>query len=741
MAEGNYDTPNSWRHCLNWLIELQLIRSDDSLTKETSTIVELQNRFLNGVLLCKVLRCVRNDLKEKYPSPINMTQKSKYVWKGNLELFKKMCKEFGISSSQIFKSDDLSDFNCFLQVLTTLSIISETDEALKLAKSFKFKEMKIESHDLNYGLFEFEDSDINNYLTYYDLNPMEKDFSQNIPGLSQISDELENIPQLPEPVSNPQRCEVIHYELLENEQKYLKTLTLGIKLEKRLGEYFGGCECKTIFYKFKELKDLHTNLLEHLRASYPYNFNYIKAGFESNATEFLTYLEYCSKYPKHSNNFKMFKECDGRTATEIRIIENEYGDIQMGFMLAAYDRITTYIKKLQNLRLMCTSETDFLCVSDALVIMVQLGNLIGTYVTDEEVRNIFKEEIFDDLHKIPENIRNFESSGRHIFDDCIQIAKQKQKSNVYEAQIFIFEEAILLFRRPQNQIYKQIPLFSKDCKYQFYKIYFLSEVFPKLAPNVHSHLLPEKQSRVSEFTLDGHVTMDSICFIPLSLHRESEVRAAILNAKNKNIYKERSRLNYHDFSLHTLSIDNIREDIVCDLCFKYFFGNYGQCYMCHTCKIKCHSYCLLFAPEIACGNSYLNQNRILRKPWWEGETSRTESEELLAKLSYEPNSFLVRWSSNTGFPVLSVCCSVSNTTSASSRGTNIIVKHIIIESSFDGFKFKGSVNGRVFRTLSELVKYFGEINISHFLPSIDANATLKKTLNTFFQETDFSHQG
>lgn len=79
MAEGNYDTPNSWRHCLNWLIELQLIRSDDSLTKETSTIVELQNRFLNGVLLCKVLRCVRNDLKEKYPSPINMTQKSKVI--------------------------------------------------------------------------------------------------------------------------------------------------------------------------------------------------------------------------------------------------------------------------------------------------------------------------------------------------------------------------------------------------------------------------------------------------------------------------------------------------------------------------------------------------------------------------------------------------------------------------------------------------------------------------------------
>ncbi|KAJ8940320.1 hypothetical protein NQ318_014395 [Aromia moschata] len=247
-----------WRECATWLTRWEMLRPDHKANWPKACIVDLANILRDGVLLCKLLnkidpRCI--DMKDVNLKP-TMAQ---FLCLRNINLFLKTCVDnFGLKHSDLFDDTMLFDLTNFHKVLCTLSKLSLSPKALRGVPGFTAQRLKSREEEVIYadlqkvkmpvrerGLMEPEcDFDMTNEEIYQDLC-LDRASGKQLPTIEE-------------------RKFVID-ELLDTEKNYVDVLNkLVNNFMHPLTNQMKPEEHHTVFFKIKELRDIHSEFLHEL---------------------------------------------------------------------------------------------------------------------------------------------------------------------------------------------------------------------------------------------------------------------------------------------------------------------------------------------------------------------------------------------------------------------------------------------------------------------------------------------
>ncbi|CAG9856236.1 unnamed protein product [Phyllotreta striolata] len=704
-----------WRECAEWLIRWEVLPGNHRANGPSACIADLANILRDGVLLCKLLNridpgCI--DMKDVNLKPTL----AQFLCLRNINLFLKSCeKHFCLRQSDLFDETMLFDLSNFHKVLCTLSKLSLCSKTLKSKiPGFTAQRLRREE-EVIYQSLRSVDIPLRTETNYAQPSWLQfripcpqsgEDWEEDVYGDLCYVTLASALPEHPQPT---EKRDFVIKELLETEKNYVDVLE---KLRKNfimpLANQMRSDHHSCIFYKLKELKEVHTEFLDDLLRVRNNPTVRISNIFMRFREKFLIYGGYCANLTKATTILQEL--CDTDEIFNQIIIKYEKEDNNGRFKLrdvlsVPMQRILKYHLLLDKL-IEHTSESheEYNDLKRAKEAMRDVAGYINEVARDSEHLDVINnlQETITEWDLMP--TRKLSDFGRLVIDVSLRIkAHDDQKTR--NRYVFIFDKCILI---------------CKQLKCNQFAYRELLNIADYHVEEIHNRAVLNKEARAFfQFLLvkDGNKNAYTICL------RTVELKQKVMKSINDcldNLKPKALKHTTHNFELYTSTQPN-----QCFFCSKYLKGLISQGYKCSTCGMSVHKGCIqksgkcgqtLRASAGASTGNGLNSNDPLRdKLWFVGEMDRNNASTKLEKR--ENGTFMVR---------IRPASDDDNDKYALSLKTDT-VKHMKIccrhEQSGDAKKYYLS-QSKFFNSIEELVLNYQNYSLKENFVKLDENTKL-----------------
>ncbi|KAJ8931541.1 hypothetical protein NQ314_015530 [Rhamnusium bicolor] len=567
--EENDANDELWRECATWLTRWEMLRSDHKANWPNSCIADLANILRDGVLLCKLLNKID-------PGCI-----------------------------------DMKDVN------------------LKPTMAQRIYCPTIKKPRRRSNLSAFEECVKPSWLQFKIPCPQPEDWEE------EVYDDLCYVTfssSLPEQPPTFEKRDFVIKELLDTENNYVDVLSkLRNNFMQPLINQMKPEEHSTVFFKIKELGDIHSKFLHELLRVRNDPMVKLSNIFMMWREKFLVYGLYCANLTKATTILQEL--CDSDELFNQAVIKYEKEDNNGRFKLR--DVLSVPMQRILKYHLLLDklientdpNHEEYNDLRRAREAMKDVAGYINEAARDSEhleVINNLQETITEWNFSSNQKLSSY---GRLLKDAELRIkAHDDQKTR--SRYVFIFDKCIL--------ICKQL----KGSQFAFRDLINIADYHVE---EIHNRPLLNKEARWSyHFFL---VKNDSQNAYTISV-RSIEVKQQIIKAINDaldNLHPKALQRTSHNFDLQTFNMP-----VQCLHCSKYLKGLIYQGYKCNTCNIAVHKGCIQYSGK--CGQSPPHNNSCMlngangdplkEKLWFVGEMDRNTASSKLDKR--ENGTFLVR---------------------------------------------------------------------------------------------------
>lgn len=700
-----------WRKCASWLTKWELIRKDHKSNWPTACIADLANILRDGVILCKLLNKIEPgalDMKDVNLKPTL----AQFLCLRNINLFLKSCVDnFGLKQSDIFQDIMLFDLINFHKVLCTLSKLSQSPKALKSGiPGFSARKPKTREEEIIYQS-----------LKSIEMGEREQDSINHECDFDRTREEIyEDLcvdrRSLEEPPTFEKRDFVIK-EMLDTEKNYVDVLS---KLKKNYmqplinqmkPEHHG-----IIFFKIKELRDIHSEFLQELFFARSNPLMKLSTVFLKWREKFLVYGKYCANLTKATAILQELCDTDELFNQAVSKYEKEdnNGRFKLRDVLSVpMQRILKYHllldKLIENTDRNHEEHNDLRRAREA---MLDVAGYINEAARDSEHLEVINnlQETITDWNLGP--TQKLSDYGRLLKDASLKIrAHEDQKTRC--RYIFIFDKCVLICKQLKGNVFGYRDLINISD-------YHIEEI--------HNRPILNKEARAAyQFYLVKNDNQNAFTI----LVRTSELKQQIIKAVNDALD------NIHPKALqrttHTLELQSFAQPVQCLVCCKYLKGLIYQGYKCSVCEVHVHKDCIQNSGK--CGtcqpaslpvmNGAIIDCPLNEKLWFVGEMDRNTASAKLEKrengtflvrirpFSEENDKFAVTMKTDNSVKHMKICCKVEL------RGDT--KKYYLSESKFFGSVEELVLNYQM-NSLKEIFERLGA-NTKLLLPFRQLKAT------------------
>lgn len=570
-----------WRECANWLTRCAIIPPDHKANWPDSEIRVLALTLRDGVLLCNLISYLDATVLEN----INFNRKpqmAQFLCCQNIKLFLDTCKNhFGIRESDLFEPTMLYDLTNFHRVLITLAKLSSCRKAQQLHPNIPGFNSSISTTERSHS-----DEDIykdlhtttseNAACNGNDEHDMKEEVYQDLCSIQRASR-----PQLTSSTGSVEQRDYVIRELIDTESNYLEVLNaLQYKFMTPMEKHLSRDEIRMIFPKIRELVEIHTQFLKHLKDAITTNSKLkLSQIFLDFREPFLIYGEYCANMTCATDSLR--DVCKKSTACEdlVQQCQKEHsgGRVQLRDILSVpMQRILKYHLLLDKLvHETSPAHEDYRGLERAKEAMVDVAQFTNEVKRDSEhlvVIQKVKESIIDlDLR----NGNDLKQYGHLLLDGELNIkAHEDQKTKHRYA--FIFEKIMILVKNSNSKL--------GDGQYSFRDAYNLLEYRVEICHSRKTlgrdarfkcQLLLVKKSKANAFTL----------YMKTEAERNKWHKA--FQEAMENLEPPGCRNIDHKFAITTIDMP-----VSCTHCSKFLKGLIHQGYKCSACEISVHKGCI-----------------------------------------------------------------------------------------------------------------------------------------------------
>ncbi|XP_074029003.1 vav guanine nucleotide exchange factor isoform X2 [Leptinotarsa decemlineata] len=614
-----------WRECAAWFTRWGILRNDHKANWPTAGIADLANILRDGVLLCKLLNkidpgCI--DMKDVSLKPTL----AQFLCLRNIGIFLKACVDhFGLKQSDLFEDTMLFDLTNFHKVLCTLSKLSLSSKVLKSRiPGFTAQRMKREEEMIYQSLKSVQ-------LPVKARGLVDQGCAFDVTEEEIYQDLFPACTSVEQPPTVEKRDFVIK-ELLDTEKNYVDVLTkLKKNFMKPLLSVMNIENHNTVFFKIKELKDIHSDFLKELLGVRTNPSVKLSNIFMRWREKFLVYGMYCANLSKATSVLQEL--CDNDEIFNQTIIKYEKEDNNGRFKLrdvlsVPMQRILKYHllldKLIENTDPNHEELNELKRAREAMLDVAGYINEAARDSDDLEVINNLQETITEWNLSSNQRLSDY---GRLVIDASLKIkAHDDQKTR--SRYVFIFDKCILICKE------------LKGSQFAFRNLINIAEYHVE---EIHNRPLLNREARTSYlFYLVKNDNQTVYTILVRTIELKQQIIKAINDALD-NLHPKAMQRTSHSFELQTFA-----QPVQCLHCSKYLKGLINQGYKCNTCGISVHKSCLQNSGR--CGHTSSQVSSpvtngssdcpLKDKLWFVGEMERNLAS---TKLLYRENgTFMVR---------------------------------------------------------------------------------------------------
>ncbi|TKR82714.1 hypothetical protein L596_016397 [Steinernema carpocapsae] len=615
--EGGVSTSDVlWNDCVRWLGTCGALPS-------TVIVNDLRDFALvlrDGVVLCRLANALEPGCITDTAAGSTLSS-SQFVSNRYISKFIDACvNRFGLNRADVFTTEELWKMENFGKVLRTLSLLSHTEQGLKLCEeAFPPAESPTSSRS-------FAPDYYNNEAIYQCLQtvPDEDDVEENIYDMGNaVADEERKkhgdiydtivVSQRPNrhktadfwdnfhPTNKREHC---IKELLDTEINYVDN-ALGMIINKyqcALRPHLSSQQSEIIFMNIAEIFHIHHNFRTDLKQAVYAAVHLeekpgvkdIGAVFLEHKEKFVVYGKYCASM----NNSRTLIDELWRTEINFkRILEDCRNTLQAHFQLqdlmcVPMQRILKYHMLLKQLIDSTPVDSpDRKSLDEAHEAMQDINGYINEVKRDYEAQQLVAviQKSIPDL-EMPTNMR-LTDYGRLIKDGEIKMAYQKDGGKLKSRYIFIFDKVMLVCKLQRNNLYSYknahiLKEFVVEMENENNNR--INTITRKFATTGSYPFCLNKIMHPSRLNENGVPGSDSIQFMCKTLNHRHAWVAAFDEAHNR-VMPQEAKINHHKVSYKTFPAAT-----TCSCCKKLLHGLYFQGYYCENCKSTLHRECLKY---------------------------------------------------------------------------------------------------------------------------------------------------
>lgn len=709
-----------WRECVNWLIDLKILRRDQfPFNSELCSFVQY---IRDGVLLCHLITKIDPRVMD-FREVFQRTQMSQYMSLKNIRLFLRACKKFDLKDSDLFEPSHLFDYTNFGKVLHTLSKLSKCPKVLRLGvEGFPALQTELDSNEdeIYRRLEEVENQD--EQYSEYCYAPTDENIYEDLCSLTNSRSAQANslLPQTPK-----DKRDYSVNEIIDTEKNYIDALNLIITkfivpLTSGNPNLLNEDEKNCIFFGIENLYEIHSGMHEDLvRACANVNDIKLYSVFLNWKEKLLVYGEFCANLTLAQHQIETVMRGSKVVADEIERCQRE---ASKSAYLNLKDLITLPMQRVLKypllLKTLCSytdkNHEDYSGLCLAYEAVVDLAEYINEAKRDYEMIQI--------IHEVQASISDWSAEnnslieyGRLIKDGELKMRSHEDSRNAKLRYVFILNRCVIFCKATRGEQYSLRLILPLD-KYKLEDCLTQRSQNTRESRWTHQWLLVDHQNKTAH-TLYAK-TADS---------KNSWMRA--FNDAMESLYPFESRETNHNFSLYTC--DTSAEN--CKICKKLFKGTIFQGYKCTKCHITAHKACLgvirscpppptppprpairsfqlPMPPTSPISNlDRISHSELDRYPWYAGEMSRPAAAAILRNTPI--GTFLCRFKSNENAYALSL-------------KTGDEIKHMkvvqITDSNLVGRRSYCLSETYSFRSLVELVSHHAHNSLRESFHGLDA---------------------
>nr|CAI5840057.1 unnamed protein product [Callosobruchus analis] len=567
-----------WRQCAAWLTRWEMLRKDHKTNWPEASIADFANILRDGVLLCKLVHTMDPSCIDMKVVNLKPTL-ARFLCLHNINLFLKACVEsFGLKQSDLFDNTMLFDLSNFHKVLCTLSKLSLCPKVLRFRiPGFNAKHMNTREEDIIYqslkgvempvrtrGMVETEAYGIKSAEAYRDLCVK--------------SSPLEQPPTF-------EKRDFVIKELLDTEKNYVDVLN---KLKKNfmqpLINQMKPEHHSTVFFKIKELRDIHSEFLHELLNIRTNSSVKLSNIFMKWREKFLVYGMYCANLTKATTILQEL--CDTDETFNQAVIKYEKEDNNGRFKLR--DVLSVPMQRILKYHLLLDklientdpNHEEYNDLRRAREAMLDVAGYINEAARDSEHLEVINnlQEAITEWNLSPN--QRLSDYGRLLKDASLKIkAHDDQKTR--NRYVFIFDKCILI---------------CKQLKGNQFAFRDLLNIVDYHVEEVHNRPILNKEARTSyQFYLVKNDSQNAYTILVRTIELKQQLIKAINDALD-SIHPKALLHTSHNFELQTFA-----QPVQCLYCSKYLKGLIYQGYRCGTCNTFAHKACIQYSGK--CGQS------------------------------------------------------------------------------------------------------------------------------------------
>ncbi|KAB7495039.1 Protein vav [Armadillidium nasatum] len=252
---------------------------------------------------------------------------------------------------------------------------------------------------------------------------------------------------------SPDKRELCLRELIETEKNYSDALKRVLcNFYKPLKETLGEENCSVIFFKFKEMADIHTHLYKglHDARSNPHNLP-VSQVFITSQEKLLIYGDYCANLSKAQVLLEKLMAEDSVIRQKIKDCETLMSNRQYqlrDYLVVPLQRILKYHLLLGEL-IKHTSENhdEYYGLKKAFEAMVDVADYVNEVKRDKETLQIIQ-DLQSSITDIPEHLKDLKEFGRLKLDGEIKIECHPDKNKT--RFVFIFDKVMIMCKHAKQ---------------------------------------------------------------------------------------------------------------------------------------------------------------------------------------------------------------------------------------------------------------------------------------------------
>uniref|UniRef100_A0A1I7X974 Guanine nucleotide exchange factor VAV2 n=1 Tax=Heterorhabditis bacteriophora TaxID=37862 RepID=A0A1I7X974_HETBA len=624
-----------WRECVRWLRDVGVLNFH-GLDLSNTLMVDFANMLRDGVLLCRLINelepyCIDEKAIQLRP---HMSEVCKYYFLSrgaiihsyylifflqftchkSVTAFLGACQShFHFKEEDLFEASDLIRLRDFGKVLSTLSMLSYSDSAMR--KGIKPFPLRVrptvptricpppEEEAIYKSLLDdVETVDLDSAV--YDVRPYVRNDEEPQLIYDRIvcrkdSQRKHDVWSTFSPQSKREHC---IKELLDTEQNYVeKALNMIInKFYEPLQKFIEEHDHKTIFMNITALWNLHHSFYSDLRQAVlkSVGLNQVSDGrpsslgrtigdvFLLHKEKFIAYGPYCMGLDESRMKILDLEKNDMIIRAKIAECTSSVNDNQFklqDLLCLPMQRVLKYhILLSEMIKSTSVDAPDRKSLESAKEAMDDVNSYINEMKRDNETRQLIMEiqNSITDL-SMPGNVTLMEY-GRLNADGEVRLSEStaSQSGKMKQRHVFLFDKVLIICRA------NRVSLHSYK-KHSFIVPLIYTYIFRKLASGQHLLYLLVRENR--------SCSPDSARQITLSF-KSSPQREKWLHqfeSARNNIVPNQIENTGHKLRYESFSID---EPHKCSVCCKFLKGLFYQGYSCDHCRNLLHKSCIVLRP-------------------------------------------------------------------------------------------------------------------------------------------------